>query len=234
MPDAKAFSNLTSRLADRLQGRDNNNHSVRILTLIEKLERQASALDQVRAAKNPIDTAAAHARKVAKAAKRLRAESDRIDGLINEIVTIGYREIGELMEAQTGLVQGDYSAEIRASFRGMTEKQRSDTILTAMSEGNSEVIAAVSLSPAILSGLDPNVQERSVEAIRQMKCPELIEESDDLSEALQTASAAKELAGIMFSENYDHAEQTAIDQAELDAASAESELTESIRESVCG
>jgi hypothetical protein len=134
----------------------------------------------------------------------------------------------------TGLVQGDYSAEIRASFRGMTEKQRSDTILTAMSEGNSEVIAAVSLSPAILSGLDPNVQERSVEAIRQMKCPELIEESDDLSEALQTASAAKELAGIMFSENYDHAEQTAIDQAELDAASAESELTESIRESVCG
>jgi hypothetical protein len=174
MPDAKAFSSLTSRLADRLQGRANNNHSVRILTLIERLENQAGALDKVRAAKNPIHTEAAHSRTVAKAAKRLRAESLRIDGLINEIAILGFKEIGELMTEQTGLVESEYSGEIRAAFRGMDEKQRTATLLAALHEGDSATIAAVSLPPAVLSGVTPKDQERYLGAIREMKAPELI------------------------------------------------------------
>lgn len=228
MPDSKAFNNLTSRLAERLEGRDNNNHSVRILTLIEKLENGASALDKVREAKNPMDTEAAHSRKVAKAAQRLQAESRRIDGLINEIVTIGYREIDNLMTEQTGLVQGEYSAEIRAAFRTMDEKQRTATLIAALKDGNSEVVAAIGLSPAILSGVTEADQQRYLGAIREMKAPELIVESEDLSEALQTATAARDLAGIMFDANYNHAEQTAIDRAELATAEAEAALTQSI------
>ena len=107
MPDAKAVSNLTSRLAKRLEGRDNNNHSVRILTLIERLENGAAALDKVRAARNPLDTEAAHSRKIATASKRLQSQAQKIDGLINEISVIGFKEIGELMESATGLKQSE-------------------------------------------------------------------------------------------------------------------------------
>jgi hypothetical protein len=77
-------------------------------------------------------------------------------------------------------------------------------------------------------GINPKDQERYLAAIREMKAPELITESEDLSEALQTASAARDLARIMFDENYNAAEQAAIDQAELDAAAAETALTASM------
>lgn len=230
MPDAKAFNNLTSRLAARLEGRDNNNHSVRILTLIERMERQAAALEQVRLARNPIDTEAAHARKVAKAAKRLQDEAKKIDGLINEISVLGFKEIGELMTAQTGLEQSDYSAEIRTAFRGMTARQRSDALNAALANVDSEVIAAIGLSPAIFSGVTQQEQERYLDAVRQMKAPELIQESEDLSEALSTATAASKLAAIMFSENYDGERQTAIDAAEQAAAEAETALAESMQD----
>jgi hypothetical protein len=43
------------------------------------------------------------------------------------------------------------------------------------------------------------------------------------------SSAAKELAGIMFSENYNAEEQSAIDQAEQATAEAEAALTANIR-----
>lgn len=98
----------------------------------------------------------------------------------------------------------------------------------ALSNGDSEIIAAVSLRPAVLLGINPKDQERYLAAIREMKAPELITESEDLSEALQTASAARDLARIMFDENYNAAEQAAIDQAELDAAAAETALTASM------
>lgn len=226
--DSKAFNNLTSRLAERLQGRDNNNHSVRILTLLERLERQAGALDKVRAARNPLDTEAAHARKVAKAAKRLQAESKKIHDQISEISVQGFAEIGQLLEAQTGLVQSEYAGELRATFRSMDDKQRTATLNAALANGDSETIAAIGLSPAILSGVTEEAQTRYLDAIRQMKAPDLIQESEDLNEALQTAGAASELAGILFNENYDSEKQSAIDAAEQAAAEAETALAESM------
>ena len=230
MLNSQSFASLTGRLADRLNGRANNNHAVRILTLVERLERQAGALDKVRAARNPMDTDAAHRRKVAKAAKRLQAESMKTDEIINDISVLGFKEIAELMESQTGLTEDEYSAEIRAAFRGMTEKQRSDTLVVALKEGDSRTIAAVGLPPAVLSGVLVGDQERYLDAIRQMKAPELILESEDLSEALQTATAARQLAGLMFDESYNPTEQTTIDKAERDTAEAEKALEESILE----
>ena len=175
-----------------------------------------------------MDTEAAHSRKVAKAAKGLQTDLARVDRQINEIAVSGFKEIGELMDVQTGLVEGEYSAEIRSAFRGMTERQRSDTLMAALSDSNSEVIAAIGLSPAILSGVTKEHQDRYLDAIRQQKAPELIRESEDLSEALNTATAASRLAGMMFDENYKASEQAAIDRAESDTAEAEAALTASM------
>jgi hypothetical protein len=110
----------------------------------------------------------------------------------------------------------------------MTDKQKSDTLLTALKEGNSEIIAAVGLAPGILSGISEDEKGRYVQAIREQKCPELLQELEDINESLRTADAAKQLCDRMFDENYSPAEQAKIDQAEQIAREAEAELQQAI------
>jgi len=228
MSHSQAITTLTGRLADRINEREQSKHAVKMLAQIERLESQAIAFEKVRAARNPVDTTAAHSRKVAMAATRLRAESEKIRDKINEIMTNGMREVEQEIATQAGMIEGEYSGEIRAAFRGMTEKERADTLLSALREGNSEIIAAIGLAPAILSGVKPEEQQRTVEAIRKMKAPALIQESEDISEAFETAQAVFQVADTMFNDNYNYAEQAAIDRAERETAEAEAALTQSI------
>ena len=75
------------------------------------------------------------------------------------------------MTEQTGLIQGEYSAEIRSAFRGMTDKERTNTLNRALANGDSETIAAIGLSPAILSGVTEEAQTRYLDAVRQQRAP---------------------------------------------------------------
>jgi hypothetical protein len=227
MPNSNAFNKLNERLAERLDSRQNSRHAKKILGLLERLANQSEAVEKVRAARNPLDTEAAHSRKVAKAAKRLEAEAHRIDEEINEITVAGYKEISEAIDTRAGLVEGKHAGEIRAALRGLNEKQRNDTMLAAMKEGNSDVIGAVGLAPAILSGLTQERQAHYIDTIRQHRAPELILESEDLAEAFSTAEAARQAAAKMFAANYDSDEQLAIDRAELASSEAEAVLAES-------
>jgi hypothetical protein len=228
MSHSQAVSNLTERLAERLDGRDNSNHACKLLNLVEKMDRQVTALDNVRSARNPLDTDATHSRRVAKAAQKLYAASQMIYGQINDVSSQGFGEVEKLINEQSGLVQGDYSAEIRAAFRGMTDKERTATLKTALDEGNSEVVAAVCLSPSILSGVKKEVQARYVDNLRQQKAPELIQEYEDIVEAFHVAGVVLTTAQKMYDESYNLAEQGAIDKAESEASVAELMLQTSI------
>jgi hypothetical protein len=126
----QAFRNLTTRLAERINSRPDNNYSVQILTLIERLERLAGGLEKLRDNKNPTDTPEAHSRKVANMAKKLQGENTRINAQINEIIVTGTRELYQLIDEQSGLVESDYGPEIRAAFRSMVSGFKSTPIFS--------------------------------------------------------------------------------------------------------
>jgi hypothetical protein len=224
MLEASSFSNLTERLSGRLDSRPNSRHAKKILSLIEKMEIQAAALDKTRKARNPVETEAAHSRKVAGVARKLQAEATRVREEVSDIYVAGVAELGNAIDFNSELVQTEHSAEIRAAFRNMTGKQRSDTLNAALQEGNSEIIASVGMVPSILSGVTADVQQRYMDVIRQQKAPDLIAQKEDLAEAYDAADAADKLAGIIFAENYDPGKQSAIDKAERDSAEAATEL----------
>jgi hypothetical protein len=228
MIESNSFSNLTERLSSRLNSRKNSRHAKKILASIQKMERQAAALDKIRNAKNPVDTEAGHSRKIAVVAKKLQAETAKAKAEANDFYASGLAEINTAILSRTGLVETGHAAEIRAAFRTMTGKQRSDTLNTALSEGNSEIIAAVSLVPPILSGVTDEAQKRYIMLLQHAKAADLVEERDDLSDAIETAEAAHKLAGIIFDQNYDPQKQAAIDRAERQTREAESELAESM------
>ncbi|CAN0586920.1 unnamed protein product [Ectocarpus sp. 12 AP-2014] len=106
----------------------------------------------------------------------------------------------------------------------MTETERHDALMQAVRDGDGEMIASVCQAPAVLTGVNPDVQVRMLGAIRESKAAAEVKSFNDLSEASETASAAQKTAQMVFAANYDVAQQEAIDRAEQAAKDAEANL----------
>jgi hypothetical protein len=221
---ARAFNHLIQRLRERLDSRPDSHHANRILSHLQKLEGAASALDKVKANRNPMDTESAHKRKVAKAAEKLRDAAARIDAAINDEVVRGTAEISTLIDKAAGLVPGDYDQEIRSALRAMDPQQRHKILQDALEAGDSQTIAATCLCPALLSGVDAEQQRWTLETLRHRKAGDLMGTLEDLGEAFKTAQSATELTRMTFDENYRADEQANIDKAEAAAVEAETAL----------
>lgn len=224
--DINAFRALSKRLADRLErhGGRVDHPCVKILSMIQHMEQRAAALDKVRLSRHPLDTEAAHVRKVAKAAQKMRNESTEIRSRINIVYSQAAAEIVDAIDKQAGLVEGKYDAEIRAAFLKMSDTKRSETLTKALKEGNSEIIAAVCNAPSILSGVDEVLKANMLDGIRKLKSADLLEDFDELNEALHTASAAGRVTDAMFQDNYDSQKMAEIDKLEAEAEAAQAAL----------
>jgi hypothetical protein len=226
MPSPEAFRNLTSRLAERLEKKDPQSAAVKVLAHLERLEKSAQALDTLRQSRNPLNTVEHHARIVGRGARRLQAENQRISRTINDLVGEGYKSLAAQIDQRCNLTHSDYAAEVRAAFRSMSDTERSAALTEALKAGDGPLIAAVCRCPAILSGLSSDRQQHYIQTLQKMKAPDLLEEMDDLGEALSVAEACSQCANVMFNKNYDSEQQSRIDDAERKAAEAEKQLQE--------
>ena len=224
--DINAFKALSKRLAEKLEkhGGQVDKPSVKILSMIQRMEQKAAALDKVRISRHPMDTEAAHLRKVAKAATNMRNESAEVRARIGAVYSQAAAEIVDAIDKQAGLVEGKYDAEIRTAFRSMTDSERSKTLTKALQEGNSEIIAAVCTGPAVLSGVNEVLRSNMLTSIRKQKSADLLEEFDELNEALNTANAAERITESMFRDNYDSRKMAEIDKQEAAAEAAQAAL----------
>jgi DNA repair exonuclease SbcCD ATPase subunit len=120
-PHGRAIRTLIERLEARIEGTEET-PAHNVAALLTRLERQTAALQKLRASKNPLDTDAAHSRKIATAAQKMRAEASRIQATIKTVVTSGLAELSNAVDKKAGLIPGEHAAEIRAALREMDAK----------------------------------------------------------------------------------------------------------------
>lgn len=225
---SKAFGEITTRLSKRAEQNPHSNYSQSVLRYIGQIGLQADSFEAVRRNRNPLDTDAAHARKVANAARDLKNEAARVDARISDVYSAGLSELLRDIDKQAGIEETKYSAEIRQALRSMSEQQRAEVMHQAMREGNSEIISAVSLAPSLLTGVNPDLVSTAADHVRRTKAPELMEAWDLLNEVSSTATSVLRMADNIYNGNYNAAEQQRIDVAEQAANAAEQQLKEAV------
>lgn len=159
-------------------------------------------LEKLSKTSNPMETEAAHARRVAAAAKQL---GDKISRLETEIATEATSQRDRLqreIKEKARLVPSQNAKEIREALRAMPEKERSKTMIEALhgSDTGVEILAAVADGNLITTGLSDDVRSRFIAEHQKMQAPELFKELTALDEVVEHAPKIVEIAKQVVNE----------------------------------
>ena len=178
--------------------------------------------------KKPTENEAAHFHRVAGAAKKLdavvTAVSDRLPVLQTERAT----DIENRINERLGLVENQYASEVRATIRNMEGKQRNNAVRQIIEAGDGASIAAIIKSPAIISGLDTETQNRYHEWLIDKKAPELAAERDAMLTTVADISTLMSEARAASAAFSDPEKVRLIEQGEKAAADAEKQFNEAV------
>jgi len=193
-----------------LQGQAN-----KLLSIVE-------AIGKMHATPNPIETREAHIKRVSTAAGQLSAKVKEMQASINDITTQGLRSVGERIDQKVTLVPDAYAAEIRQVFRSLKQVEQIK-LLGQLAEGNKgSQLAAIVKAPAILSGIDPDLQSTFADLIVHKHAPEEWEEQASLMDAMKTAFIITDVGKNVVAEYSDPAKLAVITRQEEDAVKAQS------------
>jgi len=217
------YSKPLQVIADRMRERLNDRSTVeqrRIHSLADGLAFKVKALEDIAANRSPSETDAAHVKRLAQSAKRLEKAREEAEAKAHEIYSEASTSLTDQMNRAAGLIPSKYEAEIRQAVRGMSSEQRTDFMNQALKEGNSEVMAAVIDAPAVLSGINPELQGRYRESMWQSKAPELYKAMENTGDMFSEILTVTHNVGRAVQEGFDPAELGKIEAAEAAHADA--------------
>jgi hypothetical protein len=200
-----------------------------VLQELNQLVEGATALENLRAARNPTETDAAHIKRVASAAQKYAKEVEAVFERANKAVSAGLGAIEARIRAKTQLVPDAYAAEVRALYRGMSNAEKVKLLGELLDEKRGPEFAAIIKAPRSLTGM-PEAQRQQFEAafIAKHAAEELIDQQG-LREALDTANIAVETAR-QIATAYDNPSTLAeIARAEAAAAAASKTFDATVR-----
>lgn len=187
-------------------------------------------LEKLAANRNPIETDAAHAKRVADAAGRLKAKVSRLESEITEETQRQRERLAREIKTQARLTPSQHAAEIRASLRAMPEKERLSVMREALrgSLTGAEILAAVADGNFITTGLPDEVRTRFIQDFQKTQAPELFAEMSALEELLEHAPQVVGLANEAASEAVDDSYIQRINEAEKSAQAAADAFSASV------
>lgn len=165
---------------------DNHKTGQQLQAEVTRLSRAADALDRLNQTRNPLDTPAAHAMKVAKSA---RTFSQEVTATFNRAVKVWGAAYGDLQARiidKTNLRPDAFAGEIRAAFRTMSSKQKMDLIQELIEENRGPELAAIVKAPSMLTGISEE-QKQSYE--KSFVARHASAELDELAKLEETWSA---------------------------------------------
>lgn len=187
---------------------------------VVRLRMAAEALDRQNATRNPLDTPAAHAMKVAKNARTFDRE---ITNTLNRALKIwgeGYQSIDRRIAEKVNLTPDAFASEIRAAFRNMPPKQQSKLIADLVESNRGPELAAIVKAPSILTGISDSQRDSYEKMILARHAGAELDEIAKLEEVLQAVTTISKTAGEFAAELTDPNKLAAIESAagEADAA----------------
>lgn len=171
---------------------------------VGRLYKALTALEAIRTTRNPTETEAAHYRRVAQSAQKLKAEVDAINDRIQAASRSGFEGVEQAIAQRVGLEQDSYGPEIRARFLQMSDTDRSKFLNSAIEGGDAKIVSAIIDAPPQLTGMTPALCSRYREVYIQRHAPQEIAIRDEILDALESGltgvAVAKQAAASLCDE----------------------------------
>lgn len=225
------YTDALNLMNDRIAKSINDNTSSATYSLLLEnrvLASHVAALENMMTNPSPYDTEAAHKSKVAVAAKKVEQRLSATRKKADDIMMNGGRELALQIEEQAGLKDSVYGAEIRATLRSMTNEARSDAIQAALERNDSQLIGAMVSAPALLSGVQPEIQERARDVLTQRLAPQAKQEFSNLQEAWSTVNSSAKMVETVIREAVPVDEINQINRAQEKALTAQADFSRSV------
>ena len=185
---AKSLSDVVARLRESTPDTPVHAHTRAITNRLGQLADAVGMLEKVAKARDPVETEARHAQRVADYAKRLEIKANEFNEMISNSARAGTAELDEAINRRANLVENQYAQEIRSAARSMPRKERDQALRDAVSRGDAGVVAALTSAPALVAGYDPDLQSRMREAYREKHAGQEYQAMNHLHDVFSTAS----------------------------------------------
>lgn len=205
-------------IAERIT-RDKPTHKnvafVQMQGLVVSLRNSVEAIGKLHATPNPIEAKEAHIKRVSVAAKQLSSKISEMQDRINRITQQGLKDVHERINNKVNLVPDGYAAEIRQAFRNMKQTEQIKLLGQLADENRGTELAAIIKVPALLTGINPELQGKYAGYIVSKHAPEEWEEQNALIEAMKTAFVAGDVGKNTVAEYSDPAKLADIESREV-------------------
>jgi hypothetical protein len=185
-------------------------------------------IERIAATRNPMETEAAHAKKVAQAAEKVRQSVQRTRDKIEALSASSLAAIEGDITTRTRLQPTAQAAEIRAILRQMKQPDRLAAITKAIDSKDFATLAAIADGNELTTGLDDEARNRMLDSYRMRVAPDLFNERERLLEIRRHVPQMVELAMTAATEATDPAFIAEITELEAKAKAAEADFAQSL------
>lgn len=185
-------------------------------------------IEKMARSRNPMDTEAAHAKKVALAAEKMRQSFDRSRERVERLRDSSLASIDADIDAKTRLQPTAQSAEIRAVLRQMDNPARLAALVKAIDAKDTATLAAIADGNQITTGLDDEVRLRLLDTFRMRTAPALYDERKRLMAISDHVPSLFNEAMAAARDATDPAFIAEINELEAKAKEAEAEFSQTL------
>ena len=197
---------------------------------VVRVQHGVDAIDELSRNRNPMETDAAHFKKVSLHAKNLKLKAEKAKRDIQDSMRQSVIKLEEETTAKTNLIEGKYSNEIRAAYRSMENSERAKAINQAIVEKDAPTVAAIVKAPAVLTGFTNDELTRYQTEYKNLVAPDYMGKLEGILDNEQLASTALNSAISASNEYIDNERYNEVERLEGLSLAAEGAFRESFND----
>lgn len=215
-----ALAHIAARI---VEGLPDSGHAAtrKIHAEVIRLQNGANALEKLYATRNPIDTPAAHEKRIATASRKYGEDVKASLGRLSTIVHDGLVDVEKRTSAKVNLVADGFAQEIRSAFRAMNNTQRVELLNELVESNRAPELAAIVKAPGILTGISDEMSTQYAGLIVSKHAPQEAAEQARLMTALEAAVTATKVGDQVAAAYSDPINLSQIERGEEQARAAD-------------
>lgn len=222
------YSAPLNAIVSRLSNTANHDKLRPILMRLTETSLMVDNLEKLIVSRNPMDTEAAHMKKVAVAAAKLKfATNKNLSGVLG-VNASAREELTQEIKHKAKLAPTESASEIRSVLRGLSLSERIRVVQEAAAGGDSEVLSAVLCGNTLTTGINDKLRTELVNQHTRRVAPELLEQMNILDEVAEIIPKFFELAESAADESTDPERMAELASLEEKAEQAQSDFNQSI------
>src|SRR5258708_7149769 len=221
-PKVRALRAIAERLTAKLPSGEGHAAWHQINAHVVRLADAAEALEILRTTRNPLETEAAHAKRVGIAAERFNKDVTVTLNHLLKVTGDGHANLDARILKKTQLIPDRiYEAEVRAVYRSKSPTEQMHLLKEFTDQNRGPELAALVKAPSSLTGMSDEHRQRWESAFIAKHASEELVERAALEDAFSDALVSTKTAGELADAYADPVKLAAIVKAEAIAAAAQ-------------